>query len=84
MKETGYKLEKVTVLLRETWTPEGHKEGWKSFSFKLHDNFISSEGLAPSTEKNQFSAKFPDLGDVYVISESCGHVPVSLHTESTG
>lgn len=27
MKETGYKLEKVTVLLRETWTPEGHKEG---------------------------------------------------------
>lgn len=40
--------------------------------------------MTPSTEKKQYSAKFPDLSDVHIISESFGDTPVSPHTERRG
>lgn len=51
--------------------------------FKFYDTLIWPGVLAPTTEKNQYLARFSEVSDVPVISESFGHAPVSPHTEST-
>lgn len=64
--------------------PQDHKDVKKAeipSPFKLHDNFIDQEGWLPPLKK-QYFAKFSDLSDVHVISESFGHAPVSPHVES--